>query len=691
MLRALESAIVAEIRRVISERFGLEQSPVLETPPRRELGDLAAPTALHLARELRRKPREIAADIAAGLVLPPTVERVTIEGAGYLNFHLRRSGVAAAALRAPLVDRLEGALPKTIVEHTNINPNKAAHVGHLRNAILGDTLIAALRALGYPVEVQNYIDDTGVQLADVVVGLADLRGLTMQEVEGLPEPFDYYCWDLYSEVGRWFEEDPSRQILRRETLHALEAGEGERALLGRLVARRVVRRHLATMRRLGVGYDLLTRESEILRLQFFARAFERLRESGALRLEATGKNAGCWVMPLADTAEFEGLEEPDKVVVRSDGSVTYVGKDIAYQLWKFGLLGRDFEYRWWDEEGVWETAPSTGGPARTGPGAGATGADAAAPPAFGHGGRVVNVIDARQSYLQKIVAAGLEALGHTEEARRSVHFAYEMVALSPAAARQLGLGAGEEEADDVDGSGATGGAGGRAAARTTGAAAEAAGGTAAPAGRATLMSGRKGIGVKADDLLDRLEAKARDGIAERNRELDPTELARLARQIATAALRFLMVKATTTRVIAFDFDEALNFEGETGPYLQYSLVREANIRRKLEAAGLATSITPTEVAALPAELWSDDLWDLVLSVAQIEETVRRSADTLELSLLARHALDLARKFHAVYHRHPILHEDDPALRQVRLATNAIFRRGLESLMSILGIPVPERM
>jgi arginyl-tRNA synthetase len=205
------------------------------------------------------------------------------------------------------------------------------------------------------------------------------------------------------------------------------------------------------------------------------------------------------------------------------------------------------------------------------------------------------------------------------------------------------------------------------------------------------MSGRKGIGVKADDLLDRLEAKARDGIAERNRELAATELERLARQIATAALRFLMVKATTTRVIAFDFDEALNFEGETGPYLQYSLVREANIRRKLEAAGLATTVAAAELRALPVELWSDDLWDLVLSVAQIEETVRRAAETLELSLLARHAIDLARKFHAIYHRHPILHEDDASLRAVRLATNAIFRRGLESLMGILGIPVPERM
>ncbi|HVR30908.1 MAG TPA: arginine--tRNA ligase [Thermoanaerobaculia bacterium] len=678
MLGALKAEIAAELRRVVAERFSVEHTPLLETPPRRDLGDLAAPAALHLARVLGRKPREIAAEITDALALPEGVERVTIEGPGYLNFHLRRGALAAGALERPLVERLDDTPPKTIVEHTNINPNKAAHVGHLRNAVLGDTLVAALRVLGYPVEVQNYIDDTGVQLADVVVGFADLRGLTADQVEGLPEPFDYYCWDLYSEVGRWFEEDPGRETLRRETLHALEADEGERARVGRVVARRIVHRHLATMRRLGVGYDLLARESEILRLDFFARAFERLRACGAVRLEPAGRNAGCWVMPLADTEEFEGLEEPDKVVVRSDGTVTYVGKDIAYQLWKFGLLSLDFEYRWWDEEGVWETAPPR--------------ASSEAAPAFGGAGRVVNVIDARQSYLQKIVAAGLHALGHVEEARQSIHFAYEMVALSPAAARQLGLDAGEEE---VERAGEQGDAGAR---LTSGTAKEepagaggAPGATSGAGGRATLMSGRKGIGVKADDLLDRLEAKAREGIAERNRELAPAELDRLARQIATAALRFLMVKATTTRVIAFDFDEALAFEGETGPYLQYSLVREANIRRKLEAAGLPTSVTPGEVDALPAAVWSDDLWDLVLSVAQIEETVRRAADTLELSLLARHAIDVARKFHAIYHRHPILHEQDAALRQVRLATNAVFRRGLESLMAILGIPVPERM
>jgi arginyl-tRNA synthetase len=634
--RELAAALAAAVR----ERFGVEHEPVLEVPPRRDLGDLSSPAGMQLARVLRHPPRAIAEELAGALARPGRVRDVQVQGAGFLNFFLERGAFAAALLDAPLLAEGTSRRGKVIIEHTNINPNKAAHIGHLRNAVLGDVLGRALRSLGYLVEIQNYIDDTGVQLADVVVGFIDLRRLSAGDVAAVPEPFDYYCWDLYSEVGRWYEQDPERQRCRRETLHALETDQGERAAVGRLVARRIVSRHLATMRRLDVAYDLLTRESDILGLNFFEVAFGRLKESGAVHLATEGKNAGCWVMPLAQSEEFAGLEDPDKVIVRSDGTVTYVGKDIAYQLWKFGLLGRDFGYRFWQEEGVWETARD--------------GVDRH--PAFGGAWRVFNVIDVRQSYLQKIVRAGLQALGHAEEAERSVHFAYEMVALSPATARQLGFLGGADEED-----------------------------------RVLEMSGRKGIGVKADDLLDQLVVKAREEIAKRNRELDEAELAGLARQIATAALRFFMVKATSNRVIAFDFDEALSFEGESGPYLQYSLVRASNIRRRLQEEGIACEVTAGETAALPEELWSDDLWDLLLAVAQTGETVEKAAETLELSLVARQALEIAQRFNALYHRHPILQEKDLQVRTARLATMQIFRRGLAVLGELLGIPVPERM
>jgi arginyl-tRNA synthetase len=639
MWMELKKGLAADLAGAIQERFGVAHEPVLEVPPRRDLGDLSSPAAMQLARVLKRNPRAIAEELARALPRRPLVRDVQIQGAGFLNFFLDRRAFAAALMDASLLDGgVRG--DKVVIEHTNINPNKAAHIGHLRNAVLGDVLGRSLKSLGYPVEIQNYIDDTGVQLADVVVGFVDLRGIPLAAVAAIPEPFDFYCWDLYSEVGRWLAEDPERQRLRRETLHEMEIGQGPRAETGRLVARRVVSRHLATMRRIDVSYDLLTRESDILGLQFFEQAFGRLKESGAVHLEKEGKNAGCWVMPLSQSEEFAGLEDPDKVIVRSDGTVTYVGKDIAYQLWKFGLLGRDFGYRFWQEEGVWETTQD-----------GVEGH-----PRFGNAWRVFNVIDVRQSYLQKIVRAGLQALGHPAEADRSVHFAYEMVALSPATARQLGF---LDEAEGED--------------------------------KVLEMSGRKGIGVKADDLIDQLELKAREEIAKRNRDLGEAELDGLAHEIATAALRFFMVKATNNRVIAFDFDEALSFEGESGPYLQYSLVRAKNIRRRLQQEGIAADVFPEEVAALPEEVWSEDLWDLILEVAQTGETVEKAAESLELSLIARHALDIAQRFNALYHRHPILQEKDPQVRAGRLATVQIFRRGLESLGELLGIPVPEKM
>lgn len=655
MLKRLKDELSGHLAKRIHAVFGIEHQPIVSVPPRRELGDLAFPAALHLARTLGKKPREIAAALADGLTLPAPVRAVRIEGAGYLNVFLDRGPVVAALLESPLfaqhptpVDGEE----KVIVEHTNINPNKAAHIGHLRNAVLGDVLVRALRRLGRTVEVQNYIDDTGVQVADVVVGLLDLHGFTLARVASAPDPFDNLCWDVYSEVGRWYEEDPARQALRRETLHALEHGEGLRAEIGRVVARRIVGCHLATMARLDVGYDLLTHESDILGLDFFTHAFTRLQEAGAIRLETTGKNAGCWVMPLAANEAFAGLEDADKVIVRSDGTITYVGKDIAYQLWKFGLLGRDFAYRPWPgaeaESGgeqpartLWQTTTLEG---------------VAEHPPFGAGDRVINVIDARQSYLQRIVRAGLEVLGHHQAAARSVHFAYEFVSLSTNTARQLGFLA-------------HGDAG----------------------GKALEMSGRKGIGVKANDLLDQLEARSREQIRARSSELDDAELAARARAVARGALRFFMVKATTTRVIAFDLDEALAFEGETGPYLQYSLVREHNVRARLRAAGLTDRVDPEALRALDSKRWADDLWDLALLTAQLPETVTRAAESLELSLIARAALDLAAKFHQVYHRHRILDEADPELRNARLAGFAVFRRGLESLAALLGVPVLEQM
>ena len=297
------------------------------------------------------------------------------------------------------------------------------------------------------------------------------------------------------------------------------------------------------------------------------------------------------------------------MIVRSDGTVTYVGKDIAYQLWKFGLLGLDFKYRRWGEAGLWETTSTD---------------DGTQPPAFGGASKVINVIDARQSYLQRIVRAGLEALGHSREAEQSVHFAYEMVSLVACRRRATRL----------------------------------------PDRRyATRRHRSRCRGAKASASKPTIFwTRSKPRHATRSRSAIPSSSRRLCASSdtwsATAALRFFMVKATTTRVIAFDFQEAVSFEGETGPYLQYSAVRERKIRRKLEAAGMPTEVDAGTVRGLDAELWTDDLWDLVLTAAQTPEAVEKGASTLELSLIARQALDLAGKFHGVYNRHRILDEAD---------------------------------
>ena len=248
---------------------------------------------------------------------------------------------------------------KTIVEHTAINPNKAAHIGHLRNAALGDAFGRLLRFQGRQVEIQNYIDDTGVQVADVVVGFREIEHRGLAEVRALEKStrFDYYCWDLYAKVTEWYEQDKSRLTLRTDALHAIERGGNEIAEMGAFIADRIVRAHLATMRRMNIGYDLLTWEGDVLRLHFWAHAFEFLKKTGAVFLQTEGKLEGCWVMRIEDEDASEeapararhrrptSQEQREKVIVRSDGTVTYVGKDMAYQLWKFGLLDLDFHYR----------------------------------------------------------------------------------------------------------------------------------------------------------------------------------------------------------------------------------------------------------------------------------------------------------------------------------------------------------
>ena len=623
---------------------------ILQSPPRLAMGDLATPLCLELAKALKRKPREIAETLAKDLPLPIFVKSVSVEGAGYLNFHFDRGAFTAAHMRS-VMEPSPGKGERVIVEHTNINPNKAAHIGHLRNAVLGDTLVRCLKWLGDHVETQNYIDDTGVQVADVVVAFEHLLKEDSAAVErrAADPKFDYFCWDLYSSMANYYIEHPQAEEWRRDTLHKIEKREGDTAKLAAVVARAIVHRHVATMLRLGIEYDLLPKESDIIALHFWERAFELLKKSGAVIHEREGKHKGCWVMKLEGTVDFEGMDEPDKILVRSNGTVTYTGKDIAYQLWKFGLLDRTFNYRKFstypDGHVLWETTAGEGSPEA---------------PRFGSAQRVFNVIDVRQAYLQRVVREGLRLLGHQREAENSIHFSYEMVALTPATAEALGL-----EVSKVDRK------------------------------RPFIeMSGRKGVGVKIDDLIDALQSKSTEAVREGSKRegLADEEIEQLGRSIAIGAIRYFMLKFGRNKIIAFDFNEALTFEGDSGPYLQYSTVRVQNIFRKMKERGVDPKIDDASLDALTLnEGLSDEMWELVRRSADLPDAVRRAVDSLELSVITHELFDLSQKFNSFYHKYPILNEPDPAERQRRAVCAEVFRRTMMASLDLMGIPVPERM
>jgi arginyl-tRNA synthetase len=673
LYRHLERRLAQHVRDFLRLTYELDFAKiVIEQPPKVEFGEYALPLAFELAKKLRKAPRKIAEEIVGGIGPIPGFEKLELAGAGYINARLKREELAAT-LVADEKPRAEVASGKILVEHSSINPNKAAHVGHLRNAILGDTFVRLLKFAGREVDVQNYIDNTGVQVADVVVGFLDIEKKSRAEIEQLSRQarFDYYCWDLYARVSLWYAEDKHNLDVRQQTLHAIEEGDNEKAAVADVISIAVLRRHLETMDRLDVEYDFLPRESEILRLHFWDAAFTRLKEGGVLFFEAEGKNKGCWIMRRAGTSRSETgedakesansaaegeiaeqiAEEDQKVIVRSNGTVGYVGKDIAYHMWKFGLLGRDFGYRKFyrypDGHDCWIS----------------TTVGALAHPHFGGVAEIYNVIDARQSEAQNTVIEALRGLGYNEQAGHYTHFSYEMVALTPRCAVELGYQLSDEDKS-----------------------------------RPYIeVSGRKGFGVKADDLLDRLIASAKNEVDGRHPQLTEAERLTIATQIAVGALRYFMLKFTKSSVIAFDFKEALSFEGETGPYAQYAVVRASNIFRKggfdpdEPGGNPADPVSTTDLAKNLAGEAGNEIWELWLASAKTSYVIDQCIATTEPAYLAKHAFQLAQLFNAFYHRHPILSEADDSRKKFLLATVAVVRRELTRVLAVMGITVPAVM
>ena len=679
MYLELQKRLSAHLRSVLAAKYDLQlESIPMEIPPNLEFGELSTPIAFELARKLRKAPKMIAAEIVAALGPLPGFASFEVAGAGYINARLdRAAGVRVTAAGVSQVPEAGPGAPMvhSLVEHTSINPNKAAHIGHLRNAILGDTFVRLLRAAGQKVDVQNYIDNTGVQVADVVVGFLHLLGksaaevrLLLEELKSRSERIDFFCWDLYARTSQWYEqgteeEKAARKRLRYATLHEIERGANETAEIAELISTAVLRRHLETMLRLGIEYDFLPRESEILHLKFWELAFEQLKQTGVLYFETEGKNKGCWVMtrPGSSAQEIQsedgpkGTDEDAKVIVRSNGTVTYVGKDIAYHLWKFGLLGKDFGYKpffTYPNHECWISAE--------------TGEEHH--PHFGGAQAIYNVIDSRQSDPQANVIQALRGMGHVDQANRYTHFGYEMVALTPRCAVELGYSVSDEDL-----------------------------------GRPYIeVSGRKGFGVKADDLIDKLIAATRAEVNARQTGHDEAERQRIAGQIAIGALRYFMLKFTRNSVIAFDFKDALSFEGETGPYIQYAVVRARNIFRK---AGIAPDAVLAEfvsqqvsesasqqvggLAAFLAE--AEDIWALWLRAGRRSLVLEKCIAASEPAYLAKHAFQLAQEFNNFYHKHHILNEEDPARKTFLLATAAVALRELIEALSWLGIESPEAM
>ncbi len=691
MYRHLEHRVARRITEFLLHRYPGVTLPdvVIEPPPRVELGEFAIPI-FPFAKPLRSAPLRIAEIIRSEIGAIEGIAEMQVAPPGYLNVKADRVWMAAA-LAADQKPSFDIPLGKILVEHSSINPNKAAHIGHLRNAILGDTFVRLLRYAGREVDVQNYIDNTGVQVADVVVGFTQIEKKSRADLEALiSQPrFDYYCWDLYALVSQWYGQDKGNLQARRETLHRIEDPASESAAIAEMISTAVLRRHLETMDRLDIEYDFLPRESEILHLHFWDAAFTKLKDAGVLTYESEGKNKGCWVMRRAGTTADRGSggdspaqavtddnddllddlltviepkaavdirpsgisEEDQKVIVRSNGTVGYVGKDIAYHMWKFGLLGRDFGYRKFyrypNQHDCWISA--TEGEKNH--------------PHFGDVAEIYNVIDARQSEAQNTVIEALRGLGHDEAADHYTHFSYEMVALTPRCAAELGYTLSEEDKT-----------------------------------RSYIeVSGRKGFGVKADDLLDQLIVSAKSEVDSRHPQLTDAERLAIATQISVGALRYFMLKFTKQSVIAFDFKEALSFEGETGPYAQYAVVRAASIFKKAAidpdvfAQNITSKVSPEHFAEFLQADHGTEIWELWLAASKTSYIVDQCIATTEPAHLAKHAFQLAQLFNTFYHRHPILSEPDDQRKQFLLATVAIVRRELIRILTVMGITAPQVM
>jgi arginyl-tRNA synthetase len=647
------------VSRILKELLNIEEIP-FNVPPQREWGDFSSAICLSMAKQKRESPMKIAQEVAERLKtkLPAYIKEIGVSPPGYLNFKVDWPGLAQDLIPQILQEgehfgkSVSPPKHKVFIEHTSVNPNKAMHIGHLRNSVLGDTVARILKWSGFSTEVCNYIDDTGLQVVDVVTALlyldppfytegSDFKAMWAKVRGG--QPLDYFCWDLYARFQNELEKNPSLLEKREEVLHKIEGGIHPISNFAKELATKIVQSHLETVAQLFIFYDLLNWESDIIARGFWEATFELLKEKKALRLETEGPNEGCWVVPFGGIVETaEGMKSLDKILVRSSGSVTYTGKDVAYQLWKLGLLKKDFLYKHWGSQAngeiLWTTARD-GEP------------DKKLSKNFGHADRVINVIDTRQSYPQKVVIESLRQMGFEKEANESIHLAYEVVNLSPQAARLLGMEENEEK-------------------------------------KAYAMSGRSGTGVKAKDFIQMVKQKV---IEKADHPLDES----VASALASAAIRYYLLKFTLESQIVFDFDEALKTTGDTGVYLEYAHARACSILRKAKEQ----KIEPMwRNSCIPKELTETER-GLLDALSRFSSAVVKTGKTLRVSQLTEYAFDLATSFTNFYEhpdpgadsQTPFIHLQDKGLQTFRLSLVAAFQKVMANMLNLMGMPTLERI
>ena len=642
---------------ILKNYLNVEEIP-FNVPPDRKLGDFSSAICLSMAKLKRRSPMEIANEVANQLRsdLPPFIDEIAVTPPGYLNFKVNWPALAKKLIPQILEEGDLYGKPtspnkeKVFIEHTSVNPNKAMHIGHLRNAVLGDTIARVLEWLGFSTEVCNYIDDTGLQVVDVVTailspkspfyveGFSDFKAIW----EKIPkdQPFDYFCWDLYAHFQTELEKDPSLLEKREEVLHKIEGGSHPIAVFAKEMAIKIVQAHLETVAQLSIFYDLLNWESDIMRQGFWEATFELLKERKTLRFEMEGPNEGCWVVPFGGIVETgDEVKSLDKILVRSNGSVTYTGKDVAYQLWKFGLLKRDFLYRKWGLQAngkvLWTTVQD----------------GESAPERFGHAQKVINVIDARQSYPQQVVVECLRQMGFEKQAGQSIHLAYEVVNLSPQAARLLGI-------EEIDGK------------------------------KVIAMSGRSGTGIKANDFIQMVRKKV---IEKADHPLDETT----ASTLATAAIRYYLLKFNMESQIIFDFEEALKTTGDTGVYLEYAHARACSILRKATDRKIKLQWNGH---CIPPQLTETER-RLLEVLCEFPIVVPKVGQTLRVSQLAEYAFGLATSFTNFYEnpdpgldvQTPFIQLQDQDLQTFRLSLVRVFQKVMANALHLMGMPALEKI